>query len=129
MRNLTHRTIRSACILAATVALSLGQAACNDALWDAAWDDRQKNLHGVYDRWVKSEEVRPMNLAELDQTSRELQELYAERLQWTLEAVHNKAQRDVENWHHIAPIRAEQIGEMMRGNPENIPENWAKMVY
>jgi len=111
--------MRIAVTILSTAMLAMGALGCHGAAYEKTLAHRQQTMHDHWTQNASRDAGRPANLKRLRQTSDDLQALYAQRLELTLERIEDGSRENNERWRSEHAKRLNMLQEEAEGHP-----NW-----
>ncbi|MHC5108311.1 MAG: hypothetical protein ACYTHJ_00360 [Planctomycetota bacterium] len=101
---------------------------CHESRFDERWQRREDNINDLWTSHATREMGRPMNIEELGNTAEEMQRVYDQRLQATLENIEARSRMRYQKWIEEESGRRKHFEDNATGNPESIEKTWTKLT-
>ena len=102
---------------------------CQDPVYKTKREARDARIREALASLEAREQRSPGNLNELEDTRRRFRKQHEKQLEQTLKMIERRHRRANDEWLRVRPLREDEIKELLGGEPEDIPEIWAKLIY
>lgn len=128
MRHALSLDIMKLCAGIAATAMLL-VAGCHDPRYREQSDIRKARIRSHLSNYREHDAAGPQRAKQTIAVHRKLREHHKESLERTTDLARRMHERDVDRWHGERDLRRGRIRDHLHGNPDQIDDTWAKMVY
>ena len=109
--------------------LAIMLSSCQDPAYKTEREIRDAYIEHNAERYWSREQVSPENVEAIVKRFERRNKWHAEHLDKMLKKTNDRFESDNKRWFEEQSRREEELLELLKGNPDKIPDTWGRMVY